>query len=83
MGECPPQKHIFHLEINYAEQNGFLKILIGCIWGNDGRGGGLVALQSFSTIKKGTRTLDFQSNEPPLKLLRRPLSYEVPLGKNK
>ena len=34
-----------------------LKILIGCVWGNDGRGvwvgGGLVAHQSLSTIKKG------------------------------
>jgi hypothetical protein len=27
------------VEINYAEQNGYLKILIGCIWENDGRGG--------------------------------------------
>jgi hypothetical protein len=38
-GECPPQKHIFDLEINYSEQNGYLKISIGCVWGNDGRGG--------------------------------------------
>ena len=43
--------------------------------------GGLVALQSFSTIKRGTRTLDFKSNEPTLKFLRRPLPYEVPLEK--
>ena len=69
-------------EIIHAEQNGYLKILIGCVWRNDGRGGGgLVALQSLSTIKKGTRTIDFQSNEPPLKFLRRPLPYKVPLGK--
>ena len=40
MGECPPQKDIFHVEINYAEQNGYLRILIGCVWGNDGRGRG-------------------------------------------
>jgi hypothetical protein len=39
MGECPPQKHIFYLEINNAEQNGYLKILIIYFWGNDGRGG--------------------------------------------
>ena len=63
MGECPPQKHTFYLEINYAEQNGYLKILIGCVWGNDGRGG-LVALQSLSTIKNGTSPLNSQSNEP-------------------
>ena len=69
MGECPPQKDIFYFEINYAEQNGYLKILIGCVWGNDGRGGGLVALQSLLTIKKGTSPLNFQSNEPCLKFL--------------
>jgi hypothetical protein len=27
-GECPAQKHIFYLEINYAEQNGYFKILL-------------------------------------------------------
>jgi hypothetical protein len=32
--------------------------------------GGLVALQSLSTIKKGTSPLNFQSNEPFLKFLR-------------
>jgi hypothetical protein len=83
MGKCPPQKHIFYLEINYAEQNGYLKILIGCVWGYDGCGGGLVALQLLSTIKKGTRALNFQSNEPLLKFLRRPFPYEVPFSKGK
>ena len=74
MGEYPPQKHIFYLKINYAEQNGYLKMLIGCISGNDGRGGGgLVALQLLSTIKKGTSPLNFQSNEPVLKFLRQHL----------
>jgi hypothetical protein len=80
VGECPPQKHILYLEINCAEQNGYLKILIRCVWGNDERGGP-VALQSLSAIKKGTRTLNFQSNEPLLKFLRRPLPYEVPFSK--
>ena len=37
---------------NYVEQNGCLKILIGCVWGNDGRGRGLVALQLLLTIKR-------------------------------
>ena len=45
VGDCPPQKHNFYLEINYAEQYGYLKILIGCVSGNDGRGV-LVAFQS-------------------------------------
>jgi hypothetical protein len=26
VGEFTPQKHIFYLEINYAEQNGYVKI---------------------------------------------------------
>ena len=77
MGECPPQKHIFYLEINYAEQNRYLKILIGCVWGNDGRGG-LVALQSLSNIKKGTSRSNFQSNEPFSNFLRQLRRYEVP-----
>ena len=84
MGECPPQKDIFYLEINYAEQNGYLKILIGSVWGNDRRGGReLVTLQSLSTIKKGTSHFNFQSNEPFLESLRRPLLYEVPCFKEK
>jgi hypothetical protein len=45
------------------------------------RAGGVVALRSFLTLKKGTRTLNFQSNEPPPKFMRRPFPYEVPLGK--
>ena len=77
MGEYPPQKYIFYLEINYAEQNGYLKILTGCVWGNDGRGG-LVALQSLSTIKKGTSHSNFQLNEPFSKFLRRLLRYALP-----
>jgi hypothetical protein len=77
VGECPPQKDIFYLEINNAEQNGYLKLVIVCFWGNDGRGG-LVTLQSLSTIKKGTSHSDFQSNEPFSNFLRQLLRYEVP-----
>jgi hypothetical protein len=45
IGELPPQKHIFYLEINYAVQHGYLKILIGCVLGNGGRGRGVSCLQ--------------------------------------
>ena len=31
----------------------------------------MVTLLYLLTLKKGTRTLDFQSNEPPLKFIRR------------
>jgi hypothetical protein len=44
VGECPPQKHNFYLEINYAEENSYLKILIGYVWGNGGRGRGVSCL---------------------------------------
>ena len=33
------------------------------------------------TLKKGTRTSNFQSNELPLKIVQLPLSYDVPLKK--
>ena len=45
---------------NYVEQNGYLKILIGQFWGKSGGGGSLVALQSFCSLKKGTRTFNFR-----------------------
>ena len=67
VGECPPQKHNFYLEINYGEQNGYLKILMREMVGVEGV---LVAFQSLSTIKKGTSHFNFQSNEAFLKFLR-------------
>ena len=44
---------------NYAEQNCYLKILIGCVWGNGKRGRGIFALQHLSTIKNGTGPFSF------------------------
>ena len=38
---------------NYDEQNGYLKVLIG-------EGRGLGALQSFRSLKQGTRTFNFR-----------------------
>ena len=46
-------------------------------------GGGLAALQSLSTIKKGISPLNVQSNEPLLEFLRQLLAYEAPLSKKK
>ena len=68
-------------QLAYAEQNGYLKILIGCVWGNDGRGG-IVALKSLSTIKKDTSPLNFQLNV--LKFLRQRLLEKpyMPPGHN-
>ena len=58
---------IFEL-FNYVEQDGHLKISIGCFWVYSGSGRGLVALQSLLTVKKGTNPSNFQSNESFLKL---------------
>ena len=51
---------------------------------NDGRRGkGLVAFQSLSTIKKGTRRCSFQSNEPLSMFLRQLFCMKRPgLKKN-
>ena len=70
MGEGSPQKHNFYLEINYAEQNACLKFLLDVFGEKVGVRGRLVALKSLSTIKKGIRPLNFQSNQPFLKFLR-------------
>jgi len=55
-------KNIITESFNNGEQNGYQKLLIGCVLGNDGNGGKglLFVLQSLSTIKKGTRIPDVQ-----------------------
>ena len=40
-------KNIISGPFNYFEQNGYLKILIGCVWGNGWRGGGLLPSNQF------------------------------------
>jgi hypothetical protein len=45
------------------------------IFGEKGHGG-LVSLSSLLTLKNGTRTSYFQSNEPPPKFMRPPFPYE-------
>jgi hypothetical protein len=45
--------------------------------------GGLVALQSLLTIKKGISPFNFQSKELFLKFLQQLLRFEVPLSKEK
>jgi len=60
-------KNIIFKIFNNAEQNGYLKILISCVLGIYGHGGGLgpVALQSLLTMKKDP--FNFQLNDPFLK----------------
>ena len=68
-------KYIISGLFNYVEPNGYLKILIRCVWENDERGRGLVAFQSLSTI------INFQSIEPFSKFLRQLFRCEVPGSK--
>ena len=70
-GEAVILKDLISRTFCNVEQNGYLKILIGCVWGKGGRERGIVALKSLSTIKKGTSPFNFQSNEPFLKFLLR------------
>ena len=63
-------KDIISGSFNYVEQNGYLKILIWSVWGNDGSGGLAFALWSLSTSKKDTSSLNLKLNEPFLKFLR-------------
>ena len=70
---CHPQRHDFRIFI-YIEQNDYLKILIGGVWKNGGCGRGLVALQLFRLLKKGTIHFTFESSEPFFKFLRQKMA---------
>ena len=45
------------------KKNGYLKILIGCVWGMDVLVRRVGCIQSLLTLQMGTLTFDFQSNE--------------------
>ena len=67
--------------LDYFGHDAYLRILIACIWGKDSvEGGRACALQSHLTLKNGTKTSDFQLNEPSPKAITPPVAYEVPLG---
>ena len=51
VGGCHP-KDIIPEPFNYVEQNSYLKILIGRVWGSGGRGRGLVAPNHFRLLKR-------------------------------
>ena len=59
MGEYPPQKHNFYPEINYAEQNGYLKLLIGSVSGNGRRKRGVSCLPITFDYQKWHKPLQF------------------------
>ena len=54
---------------NYDEENGYLRIVIRRFWEKSGGGDGLVALQCFWSLKKGTITFNFHLNEPSSNIL--------------
>ena len=53
-------KDIVIMFFDYAEQNGYLKILIRWLWEKMSVGGGLGALQFFGHLKKATRAFNFR-----------------------
>ena len=53
-----------YLDFQLSEKNGNLKIVIERFWEKRGSERGLVAIQSFESLKKGTRTFNFLSNKP-------------------
>jgi hypothetical protein len=77
-------KNIFSIwkptTLNKMAISKFLLDVFGEIVGVEGV---LVAFQSLSTIKKGTRHSNFLSNEPFSMFLRQLLRYEVPWPKKK
>ena len=67
---------------NYDEQNRNLKILIRRLWRKKCGEGNQVTLQSFWSLKKVTRTLNFHSNEPSHDILGPKGRYDHPWGQN-
>ena len=74
-------KDIISGPLNYLEQNGYLKFWSNLFGEMLGAGGGLVAFQSLSSIKKSTSPLNFQLIGPFCKFLRQLHLYEVPCSK--
>jgi hypothetical protein len=59
-----------------------ISIMISDFLKNISVGGGLVALQIFWSLKKGTRTFNFLSNEPSRDILRPLDRHDHPWKKN-
>jgi hypothetical protein len=68
------REDIISRHLNYLEQNGYLKILTGCVWRNGGHERVLIALQYLSTIKKSTSHFNFNF----LKFLRQHFLQKKP-----
>ena len=52
-------KYKFCEAFNYVEQNGYLKICIGCAWGSGGRGRGVSCPSITFNYKKFTSPFNF------------------------
>ena len=65
----------------YAEQNGYLKILICWLWRKNEHWRGPRCPPIFWSLKKGTRTFHFRQNEPSCDILGPLGQYDDPWGK--
>ena len=70
MGGVIIHKVIITELFNYLEQDGYLKILTGCVWGNDGCEKDSCPSIALN-LKNDTKTY-FESSEPPQKFIRPP-----------
>ena len=66
---------------DYAEQNGYLKILTRWLWENNERGRGSSCPKKFWSLKKGTRTSNICLNEPFREILGSLGRYDHPWEK--
>ena len=67
MGGHDISKRIVIRPFNYAEPNGYLKIVIGWFGKEGGIGGGLVALKFFGHLKKASElTISVQMSPFPI-----------------
>ena len=55
-------KYIVDGPFYYAKQNGYLKVLTGHVWKMNGLERRATCLQSLLTLKKDTKTFNFESN---------------------
>ena len=65
-------KDLIYGSFDYVEQNDYLKIFIGCDWGNSGHGRGVSCPPNTFDYQK--RPFNFQSNELFSKFLRKQMA---------
>jgi hypothetical protein len=63
-------KNLISRTLDNIEENGYFKILTGCVWDNSGCERGVNCSSITLDYKKGTSSFNFQLNEPFLMFLQ-------------